>query len=706
MYSIFPPFLSFSLLLLCILFAILFQAFLVQSQSILMMQDIVVTDVTGCLNVTPFTFNCSMPANLVISTTGLPLVASNYFFNVRIQYNGQSLSNVAQLNYADRTRMSLLVTVQPPAYSVGLTGVLLNLTIVDMVSGNTSAPFPAFSFAPLPAPLLVSISGCDGSGVGTYNCAPDNDILTIQGSGLTWLQKSTPLITYPASKSSSSGIITSVSLNSGTYSFTLINDSHALLLLNQSYEYTVLPQHYNGTVLPLLFSSSSYNEATGRVSTVYTNALNISFIPLPPPSIASFYVSQCAQYSGANYTSCLPGVSYLFLTGHYLYLVQILVGGQLCSRLVASATNWVCNLPVIDGYTPDFAYDTVVVPYDGANITLSCIVAFTSAPTVSSVIPCLYQGTMSVSNNGLCQPGHVLTIKGSRFPLSDSSVQVTMSRFVSSSSYYTTLNVNCTVAVVLDSGTIACTLPFILNSTIAQQFYGQYVQVQASFSTSISNVMYNSVYNFADAPNVTAISGCQSSRSTLQISECLPEDVLQIEGTNLAGSDVLIYGITELLEADGSMYNDYQVCNVTSFSTTSITCVLPLWDEENPLLSEVDYYFIVTLIRNNSYMRSNAFSVTFTIDGPPAMASSSSSSSGGSPPSDDSGSPHSGMSGGAIAGLVMGLLALTAVLVGAALLMARRRRAALGKHGDILSFSLHFDQDKVSSDLFNDVEMH
>ena len=673
----------------------------VASQSTATVQDVVVLNVTGCIDQLSVTVNCSIPSTVLVYTAGLPSPSALAYPNVRFQSAGKTVYTTrASWNRADRTLSSLLVLLQPQTYSAGLTGGLLTVTIFDAIWGNASKAFPALSFAPLPAPSLTSIGGCQGSGSGTYGCAPDSDVLTIQGVGLTWLQQARLQIGAPASgPTGSSGTTVLVSGGLAGYPgasprFTLVNDSYALVQLNQSYQYSVLPQHYNGTVLPVSFSTMSYDEETQTVDQLTTNALNISFVPLPPPSIASVYVTQCAEYSGAHYTDCLPGVSYLTITGHYLYLLQMAVAGQPCTNRVPSSTSSICVLPVIASYTPGLAYDVVLVPYNSANVTLAGVVAFTSAPTISSVISCVNEGPTISSTRPLCKPGGVLTVKGSRFPSEDPAVQVTMTRRASSSLSF---SVNCTAATVVDSATIACTLPLFPDPAVAAQFYGQYLQLQASFSSAVSNTLFSTVYDYPDAPNVTAVSGCSLSVSALATAQCLPEDVLVIEGTNLAGSSVWVYGVAQVVLDDGSTYTDTQWCNVTtaSSSASSITCLLPQLDDQDPLLSEVDYFFLVYLVRNNDYMQSNAFRVSFSLNGPSLLSSST-----GAAPSGEGESGNSGLSGGAITGLVIALIAVVAVVVVAIVPLVRRRRKASGQHGDDSLFARRAAQgDRPYNDL-------
>ena len=256
--------------------------------------DVRIVSVSGCVDVYPVTVNCSLSTStLRIRTAGLPST---------LDWNSQFLSGIAQVNgysyfiisrawpdTSDATKSTVFLNVSTSAYYPHITGLLVSLSLVDYYDGVyphlPSAPFQAFSFVFENAPTLASISGCDGGGQATLHCVPDAAVLTLTGSGLSWY---------------ASGVNSLVNIGGGSsfmvnrkgYNImTVVNDSYATMTLTDIYASLLKPQHYAGVLLPFTLSSKTLSAVGRTVSSYTTNALHISFVPLPPPSITQWYAA-------------------------------------------------------------------------------------------------------------------------------------------------------------------------------------------------------------------------------------------------------------------------------------------------------------------------------------------------------------------------------------------------------------------------------
>ena len=112
----------------------------------------------------------------------------------------------------------------------------------------------------------------------------------------------------------------------------IANATYATLSLAIIYYGLLLPEHYDGVVLPLLFQAN-YRQPNGSNVLVTTNTVSISFIPLPPPIFTVANSVSCDRVSSglANYTGCVPGLSRIFICGHYLYNLSAMIGSVPCA---------------------------------------------------------------------------------------------------------------------------------------------------------------------------------------------------------------------------------------------------------------------------------------------------------------------------------------------------------------------------------------
>lgn len=252
--------------------------------------DVQISSVSGCVDVYPITVNCTLATTLHIHTsTGFPSTVDWYWrpLYIRAEIDGQEYFSLSRvwLDPSDATNSTALVNVTSTTYWPHITGVLVSVRFIDYwdaIPGTgtvaSSAPFAAFSFLFEGAPTLTAISGCDGSGQLTQNCVPDATTITLVGSGLRWYAGRGPWLTIGSQKSSSGAQVS------------VFNDTCMTVSLDWVYGVLLKPQHYAGVVLPFSLSSVVYSAVSGKSVTAYTtNALSISFVPLPPPNITSWY---------------------------------------------------------------------------------------------------------------------------------------------------------------------------------------------------------------------------------------------------------------------------------------------------------------------------------------------------------------------------------------------------------------------------------
>ena len=637
-------------------FALLLQCGLLSAQPT-SLSDIVVTSVTGCTDTFPITVNCPIPVNISIHTAGV-----GELFVLGSQW--LRLSSIAGGNYVyvqpdptDPTNTTLWATVEPAAYSTYWTNTLVNISFYTW-DGSVAPSFPAFTFVAQQAPVISSISGCTGSGLSTLNCAPDSSVLTIQGTGMGWLESMQLLIGT-----------NQVYLYSA---YTAINNTYGTLSLSTIYYGLLLPEHYNGVLLPLQFQSTAWL-FNGTLLVETTNTVSISFVPLPAPFLVSARVSYfCDAVSSglANYTGCAPGASQIALLGHYMYNLSATIGGVPCSTFYSDADSYYCFPTVAAGLQPNVAYSLVASNGQGS-VSVGSFIAFTAKPTIAYVKKCTATTSYYIISSdygtsaALCRSGTTITIKGSQFPLSDSTTQVMFTVDPWWGGDVGPFNFTCLGATVVDSSTVTCVLPQI-NDTLADSVYRRYIDVQLSFSSSSvwTNAITTQLFQHPLAPVISGLSasGCGPTTTAayypggpLQVSDCVSNATLTLTGTYLNASYYTVRGSTPT-----PIYVQNAFLSAAILSNSSTQIVLQLPDMNNvpsPILTNTPYQYQLTMVNGATYFQTNIFLVTFAA--PPPISPPSSSSS-------------SGLSHGAIAGIVVAAVVVAAVCSVLVVLLLRR----------------------------------
>ena len=315
--------------------------------------DVQIVSISGCVDEYPITVNCSLNSVLHLHTNGFPtdIDWAAHPLNIVAQVGGYTYftTTTPSLDSSTATTATITVNITATAYYPHITGVLVSVHFVDnWTQGRpTSASFAGFSYLFEGPPVLASISGCAGSGLSTQSCVPDQTVLVLTGSGLSWF-------------AANDGVqlnIGNVSSLSWATPLLVSNDNYATLDMSWIYGRMLKPQHYAGVLLNFSLTSVAFTEG-GQIAYFYTtNVLQISFVPLPSPSVTTWYTEHTQSYfmlaalrqlilhtshtlslaslcpnapfrffTGCNetdanlatYTSCLPGVAQLYLQGNYL----------------------------------------------------------------------------------------------------------------------------------------------------------------------------------------------------------------------------------------------------------------------------------------------------------------------------------------------------------------------------------------------------
>ena len=336
------------------------------------------------------------------------------------------------------------------------------------------------------------------------------------------------------------------------------------------------------------------------------------------------------------------------------------VGGAICSRPTKSSgqpQSHYCYLPNF-AFDPSIPYD-LVVSNDAGNATLRSLVRYARTPMLISIDQCIDRGELYAQSQyyGVqCPIGTSITLRGSRFPAADAiAVQ-----FVP---YYTPqpIIVPLLNATLINSSTLSVTLPALDNETIAAAVYGAYGTVQALFTSSgvtmATNAINNRLYILPNAPSITSVNSTMCDTiSPLQLTNCRATATITVVGSNLfseldqqtrlllststAGGDFL--GWNYLLPSNYSIiYNP--------FANTSFVLTLDYYDAD--INSHLQPNVVYTLFINSNdgyyWAQSNAFRLSLTYGAADVVTISA----------------DSGLSSGAVVGIVVAALLVGVLLV-------------------------------------------
>jgi hypothetical protein len=586
--------------------------------------DVVIVNISSpsCVQQGSMALNCSWPSELTIRTAEAITLPRNYV-QLLFQWGSFSwqreVSNNGRLDNSDATNTTIIVSYSPRVYEPTVMLAIMNVTVLASYSVPAGPPFTGLSFSYEPPPSLSSISGCEGSGLVTYNCVPHSTVLTLRGSGFHW---------YYRQSGDSLGIgNSSYWLQPGAIFDTtmiVLNDTTALVPLNRSYIYLLLPYHYNGLVLPIRLAMPKYNMSSGSFKAFATNSLSISFVPLPPPIIRlvtphSGRQNYCVPANSSDASSpiinCEPLFSTIWIEAWYSYDATITVGGYSCnsqSFYTSRHPGFVCSLPLIPSFVPGLLYNVTMRNYAGS-FTVPAAVAFTGLPFVYGMTACEDVGWAN-SYGGQCLEGQLVIIYGAHL-LPDPSLQVLL---INAARYGDdSIHVRCLQPTFINSSAVSCVLPSFSNATQASLFIGRSMRVRVVYSSYSSNNFNSVVYIDPQSPVITDVSGCGTSRTVLLATECRSGDVLRLTGERLLGQTSSVLQVRATYD-----YRRPAICSVLANFTTnsSIQCTLATfnssvdwWRMDEPLTLQAAVRSEADLASAGGWRYSNVFRIALTL---------------------------------------------------------------------------------------------
>ena len=578
--------------------------------------QLVITSISSdtCQDVYPYAWNCSLPSWLTFTIAGLPASPPT---TLVVLFDGSDAETYTMATYSSNS--TYVGSVEIGGYALGLMGRTLTVTVFDSVSGNHSHPFNGLSFVVLPFPVLTSISGCQGSGTGTYLCVPDRDVLHFSGTGLSVFNA---INSYQFFIGTSYASVTTASGSA----LQVVDDTSAYLFLNNSYASLLDSQSYSGVVMSVYFNLRWWQISTQTQANFYTESFNVSFAPISPPQ-AFPSSTTCTQLNSSIFTNCAPQQGTITFTGQYLLEVSVSLsapglGIWICNWSSGSSSRLIVNLPVISVDRTGLAWDLTITAFSGS-LVFPGLVTFSTAPNIVGINICS-QTSYIGSPTPNCLPGSTITITGTHFP-ADPLLSIGLTRKGSLTGSPPAVTTMCMQPEVVDEYTITCVLP-LLNASLAQIFYGSLISLSVLTTNTSSNSFASYLIAAPDAPVLTSVSGCAANNGSLQLLGCRGGDVIVVHGSNLNGS----FATTTV--GTMSLYWTYiGGCTVLPGGTSNtVQCELPYVDATNSLALEgvqysVQWYISTSIL--GSFKFGNAFYITFTWDVPSAPTSSSSSSS-------------------------------------------------------------------------------
>ena len=637
----------------------------------------VITSISGCVDVGVTTLNCSLPVILTVRGSGFltgitaagPFYSTNaiYYLNPQPQFSAAAIQAGYTRPYGkaygggtgrfaanDTQFVFQLIYLGQDVYPLDT---LMSLTIVlsaDSITEIVSPPFLGLSIASSPQPDITSISGCPvtaADGSSTSLCLPDVHVLTVWGSGfLQW--DSAPIAVVIGA--TSSRLVTSFNPTVTNWN-AIHNDSCMLISLRSMYRDLLLAGDFGAPLQTFAIRES----VTGWSSRV----LHIQFAQLPLPLITTLAPYQFYRLDGlpvcvwgVNRTSivnCSAGGPGLEIGGHYLYELQVTVGGQPCPVMPRAQqdTLWTHFTLPLYNFEANTLYDLTITSPAGT-VTYPKYVSFSAAPVIVSAAcrdPTLPLDIGSVG----CQVGETLLLNGPNFPPPSTPFSVIIYSQVTRS------NVTCANPRYNSPMQLACDLTSPGLPAVAG-WDSQFVSWSTGVTLAITG-RYDA-WDVPSAPRIRAVSasgGCgnpvKSNDRTL--SGCQGGELLTFYGSNFLSDAYSM--VIQPVTLDATRIINYlreatQCLGLDVLDDNTAICEMPRPDDTQ--LLPYDAPMMMFMWNATSWDRSNA--LFFTIDSswtPPSPASSSSSAVK------------------VALGVVFGLLGLVALLL--VVLFLRRRQS-------------------------------
>ena len=325
-----------------------------------------------CVDEYPAVWNCTLPSAWTIQVNGLfsgtpepPVEWEGVFLSLSapdrgVPYRSPVTSHVWRLTAhptAGWSTLRMQIDTSWAYHGLPLMGVGSLVATVSTM-WYTGTPWvhrysPAFTGVSLflpPTAILTSISGCEGSGSGTYHCNPLHDTLILRGGGLSLFEGHTVAIQLNTFRREGSGRRWDVD----NICLQVVHDGLALLPLKISYGQFLEADDFAKP--PVLFSigPASYVQNPHSIS-FFTNALQLSFAALPAPIVTRVRMAEegelCIHHAGMHrFVSCEAESVVMVLDGLFLYDAYVSIRAHEldswpCTTLVGDANSIICVLP-------------------------------------------------------------------------------------------------------------------------------------------------------------------------------------------------------------------------------------------------------------------------------------------------------------------------------------------------------------------------
>lgn len=503
-------------------------------------------------------------------------------FSVTVWGSGLALTDVLNIsNYVVTSPLTVAADGSSAVFYVADAGyypvmynVNLPVSVIDLSTHATSNTLYNLQMVAQQPVLLSSISGCEGSGAVTNNCDLSSSVVTIRGSGFLY-DRTRWYLLFGAST-----VQYLVTDYSGSPTYSLGGDT------------IVLPLNYTLVVLPNIIEPTTATSGTMSVCFTHGNtasnclALSYSYAPpnsSPPTvtptagfttnsSLAVLSVTGCGTvYANGSTSDCsttsgswrqLTLVGSGFPPASRLYIT---IGAVRCTSayLDTNNTRLTCYIPneftalQMNQWLPVTVIDTIALQQGPP----AYLVQFNEPPypTVTSISGCSGDGINGSLTTSGCHVSSTVTIVGSGFVADGPRWAVSVG--VAGTALSNTRTIIS--AYVVDANTIE--LPASLLYTLIGSSVTTVSTTLSVYLLRGSQLVGPIVVTITTPPlSVNRVSGCAAASTTnLTVSGCNPGvSVITIQGVSF--SSVMTVTVAG------------QPCVLTSITSTSLQCVLPL----------------------------------------------------------------------------------------------------------------------------------
>jgi hypothetical protein len=450
-----------------------------------------ITRVSGCKDIGNTTLDCTYPLQLSVAVEGL-----NEDISGAQVFVGEHLCSILDISIR-RDLIRCELTVVSDDSNCFPTPSVLSVTISDSL--HQSEPFPSVWMMAQPCVHLMSLSGCEGSGLITSNCNPIDGLLTITGSGFEWI----------STEPNQVQLLVNNTWTMTSMSQLLVSRSESVLTMNltELFMHSLIDEPRSvGTTWSLAF----------RIAGFQSNELYLSWGVIPAPVVIGVK-SPDDHFLGCNgierisishitQTGCSSG-SMIIIEGRYLGVspFEVRVGDVLCTQVKLqnyNVNNVLCSLPELHAGLVDTPLNLSVRTAGGESIFEQALTYWTTQ--ILSIDGCSNGQPFSFGSK--CMAGDHIIVHGRGF-LPDSSVVVAAhDRLTIMPSLNNTLA--CERTIFVNSTQLICVVPSMVHDhfQLDMVFLQIYLAGQAR-----SNALWSMVFDAHTSPRVSQVDGLTCS---------------------------------------------------------------------------------------------------------------------------------------------------------------------------------------------------